>query len=86
MCTYTKNKNADCVVIMYSVISDAQLNLNITVNDLFCGQVNDAPGLGAKIEVMCPGPLTGTFVKIQRTDNIAFKLAEVQPIFTDDGC
>ena len=72
---------------MHPVISEDNLsNLNITVNDLFCGHINDAPGLGAKKEVMCPKPLTGTFVKIQKMDTSVLNIAEVQPIFTDDGC
>ena len=72
---------------MSPVISADQLsNLNMTVNDLICGHINDAPELGAKKEVMCPEPLTGTFVKIQKMETKELNLAEVEPIFTDDGC
>ena len=69
------------------VISEENLsNLNITINDMFCGNITEPPGLGAKEDVMCPEPLNGKIVKIQKMAKSILNLAEVKLIYTNDRC
>ena len=72
---------------IYPVISEHQLsNVNVTVNGMFCGYLGDPSEPGESKDIMCTGPLTGTFVKIQRLDRSVLNIAEVRLIFTHDGC
>ena len=72
---------------MFSVISDDNLrNLDITVNDHFCGHISDARANGTSKDITCPVPLTGTLLKIQKMETSVLNIAEVQPIFISDGC
>ena len=53
---------------------------------MFCANNTDPPGLGAKEDVMCPEPLNGKIVKIQKMAKSILNLAEVELIYTNDRC
>lgn len=53
-------------------------DIDITVDDVFCGTITGIVAKGASVEILCPEPLIGTLLKLQKTTYGPLNLAEVQ--------
>ena len=68
-----------CFIVFPLIFSVSQLSdIDITVDDVFCGTITGIVAKGASVEILCPEPLIGTLLKLQKTTYGPLNLAEVQ--------
>lgn len=62
-------------------------DVGVTVDGVLCGRVDGQIGVGNSIDVICPKPLIGKVLKVQRNvQNQYLSIAEVQVFSTTTTC